>query len=196
MPPARMRAEAAPRLAVVADAGHDAFGLYKAILVARRYDVEQAFTGPEALAAIFAASPDLVIVDTDLPIIDGYALCDLLRRNPQTHRIPIIVATSDSAVTAVVRARRAGATCVLLKPWRSDTLRDELGRIEDAASTTSPLVLPALRCPSCDGLLSFTARHLGGANANRREQWDEFECATGCGAYEYRRRTRSLKRIP
>jgi CheY-like chemotaxis protein len=45
--------------------------------------VEHALTGPEAFAKALADPPDVVIVETQLPIIDGFALCALLRNDPR-----------------------------------------------------------------------------------------------------------------
>jgi CheY-like chemotaxis protein len=74
---------AVPKLVLLAEPSIDTFGLYKTYLVPRRYVVEHALTGPEALAKALADPPDVVIIERQLPIIDGFALCALLRNDPR-----------------------------------------------------------------------------------------------------------------
>jgi len=54
------------------------------------YHVETAANGQEALESVAAHRPDLVITDILMPYLDGYALAQRLRRDPQTRRLPII----------------------------------------------------------------------------------------------------------
>jgi hypothetical protein len=61
-------------------------------------------------------------------------------------------------------------------------------------TTTPPVVPPALVCPSCDLPLRYLRSHVGGVSARHPEQWDYFECAGGCGRFQYRERTRKLRR--
>jgi CheY-like chemotaxis protein len=58
-----------------------------------------------------------------------------------------------------------------------------------------PLPPPAAVCPSCDRLLTYKHSHLGGVSERQREQWDWFVCPTACGTFEYRHRTRHLRRV-
>jgi CheY-like chemotaxis protein len=200
----------------------DTLELYKTYLVPRRYVVEHATTGPEALAKALADPPDALIIETQLPIIDGFALCGLLRADPKTQRLPIVMLASDSRSVELDRARRAGATAVLVKPCPADALFAELSRIDEQpppasdtrfaraaanvhararsrryeryATTAPPHVPPQLRCPQCDGTLQYEQSYVGGVTEKFAEQWDQFRCASGCGTFQYRHRTRSLRR--
>jgi CheY-like chemotaxis protein len=60
------------------------------------------------------------------------------------------------------------------------------------ATTSPPSPPPALRCPRCDGTLTYECSHVGGVSDRYAEQWDDFTCST-CGAFEYRHRTRRLR---
>jgi two-component system, cell cycle response regulator DivK len=62
-------------------------------------------------------------------------------------------------------------------------------------TTTPAVVPPALVCPVCDQPLQYVRSHIGGVNAHQPEQWDYFECAAGCGTFQYRGRTRKLRRV-
>jgi CheY-like chemotaxis protein len=62
--------------------------------------------------------------------------------------------------------------------------------------TTMPALLPpALRCPTCCRSLVYVKSYVGGAGKFHREQWDVFTCPAGCGTFEYRQRTRSLRAV-
>jgi CheY-like chemotaxis protein len=61
-------------------------------------------------------------------------------------------------------------------------------------TTTPPAPPPALVCPSCDQLLRYLRSHIGGVSVRHQEQWDYFECPGGCGEFQYRERTRKLRK--
>jgi CheY-like chemotaxis protein len=58
-----------------------------------------------------------------------------------------------------------------------------------------PSVPPPLVCPECDRPLDYKSSHIGGVSARHAEQWDYFVCAGGCGTFQYRQRTRKLRKI-
>ncbi|MGE3512920.1 MAG: two-component system response regulator [Vicinamibacterales bacterium] len=62
-------------------------------------------------------------------------------------------------------------------------------------TTMPPVPPPALVCPACDARLSYLQSHVGGVSALHQEQWDYFRCASGCGDFQYRHRTRRLRRL-
>jgi CheY-like chemotaxis protein len=62
--------------------------------------------------------------------------------------------------------------------------------------TTEPETQPpALVCPNCYQPLRYMKSYIGGVSARHPEQWDYFECHSGCGAFQYRHRTRKLRQI-
>src|SRR4051812_31183440 len=128
---------AVPQFALIAESSADTFELYKTFLVPRRYVVEHAMTGPEALAKALADPPDVLIIETQLPIIDGFALCGLLRDDPKTQRIPIVMIAADQRPQELDRARRSGATAVVVKPCPPDMLFAELARIDEQPAVGS-----------------------------------------------------------
>lgn len=62
-------------------------------------------------------------------------------------------------------------------------------------TTTPPVTPPALICPACDQPLAYQRSHVGGVSARNSEQWDYFECPQGCGTFQYRERTRKLRKV-
>ena len=67
-----------------------------ALLELDEHTVEHVADGRAAFAAIDRQQPDLIILDVQLPGMDGYAICERLKHNPETWQIPIIMVTVDS----------------------------------------------------------------------------------------------------
>jgi len=84
----------------------------------------------------------------------------------------------------------------LLQRTRENIRRTMLSRAHDRRDTTAPpLAPPALVCPACDQALRYQRSHIGGVSERHSEQWDYYECSTGCGTYQYRQRTRKLRKV-
>jgi two-component system, cell cycle response regulator DivK len=74
--------------------------------------------------------------------------------------------------------------------------RRALSRTFSRADTTTPPDRPPdLVCPECDQPLTYQRSHIGGVSERHREQWDYYECAKGCGMFQYRQRTRRLRKM-
>jgi len=80
------------------------------------YGVELVADGRAALQAVDIHQPDLIILDVQLPGIDGYAVCDELKRNPTTWQIPIIMVTVEGQLNSRLQGIEAGADDYLQKP--------------------------------------------------------------------------------
>lgn len=76
--------------------------------------------GAEGLAAIAAEAPDLVLLDLEMPNVDGFEVLRRLRADPATEHLPVIVVTGREDTAAIDRAFDAGATSFIAKPinWR------------------------------------------------------------------------------
>jgi hypothetical protein len=72
------------------------------------------------------------------------------------------------------------------------TLKKAHLRGDTVAPPTEP---PSLVCPECDRLLRYRRSHIGGVSSRYSEQWDYFECEAGCGSFQYRQRTRKLRKV-
>ena len=73
--------------------------------------------------------PDVVITDINMPNLDGYGVIDELRRGPARTRVPILVLTTESSDALKARARDAGATGWIVKPFDDDSLISVLRRL-------------------------------------------------------------------
>jgi putative two-component system response regulator len=86
------------------------------------YDVRQARDGVEALEAIVADEPDLVLLDIDMPRLDGISVCERLKTHPTRRLIPIVILTAASDRGTRLRGIAAGADDFLSKPFDSKEL--------------------------------------------------------------------------
>jgi CheY-like chemotaxis protein len=74
--------------------------------------------------------------------------------------------------------------------------RPILSRTHNRLDTTEPPnAPPILVCPVCDHALRYYRSHVGGVNARHSEQWDYFDCSNGCGTFQYRQRTRRMRKV-
>jgi PleD family two-component response regulator len=81
------------------------------------YTVETAEDGVEALKAIEAAPPDLVLLDLMMPNMDGYEVCRRLKSNYQTNHIPIIMVTAKADLENKLQGFEDGANDYIAKPF-------------------------------------------------------------------------------
>ncbi|MEM9208082.1 MAG: EAL domain-containing protein [Pseudomonadota bacterium] len=96
--------DAATRYIVAETLGHNGF------------DVIVSATGSEALEQCRAKRPDIVLLDVEMPELDGYAVCEILRAAPDTRHVPLVVVTSHDDRDSIDRAYEAGATDFISKP--------------------------------------------------------------------------------
>ena len=86
------------------------------LLVAKGYAVATAANGEQALAAIAAEPPDLVLLDVMMPGLSGYDVCRRIRENPATALLPVVMCTSLDPIQERVKGIEAGADDFLSKP--------------------------------------------------------------------------------
>jgi CheY-like chemotaxis protein len=219
----------APRTAVVliADADAAVRASIRYAFDGSSYEVHESEDGAEALGKALCHRPGVIIAESDLPRIDGVALCRLLRSDPATRDTSIIMIAS--APFERDRVRNAGADQVLDRDCTpeavvmaarqlldrdahptprppeaemglpADTIGDRRQQRGAAVRGMSrmrtfhpPQPPPPLICPVCQRSLVYQHSHTGGVNARSPEQWDYFKCP-GCGPFQYRHRTRTLK---
>src|SRR5437867_7947044 len=128
MPLAEVRRHTPP-LALLVDRDDDTRSMYSEYLKQAHCNTDEAADGRDALAKAIALRPDVIVTETWLPGIDGFELCEILRRDALTRSIPIIVVTADGYGSSAERARTAGADVVLIKPCLPERLLDEIRRV-------------------------------------------------------------------
>jgi signal transduction histidine kinase len=86
------------------------------------HHVLQAGGGLEALSIVGRQKPDLIISDVKMPGMDGYALCERVRANPELTQVPFIFLTAKSDRADVRRGMELGADDYLIKPFEPEEL--------------------------------------------------------------------------
>jgi two-component system cell cycle response regulator DivK len=81
------------------------------------YEITEAENGEEALAAIAKQRPDLILMDIQLPVMDGYTATRKIKANPALRSIPIIAVTSYALSGEDKKARAAGCDDYVPKPY-------------------------------------------------------------------------------
>ena len=81
------------------------------------YDMIEAEDGLQALAQAVKHRPDLILMDIQLPVLDGYEVTRRLKANPELKAIPIIVVTSYALSGDEEKARAAGCDAYVAKPF-------------------------------------------------------------------------------
>jgi len=109
--------ESAGRILVVDDNPH-ARELLRAALMAEGYTVTLAEGGEEALAKVAEEVPELILLDINMPGLNGYEVCSRLKGTEATRLIPIIFLTSMSDLEDRLRGIEVGADDFLTKPFR------------------------------------------------------------------------------
>lgn len=103
--------------------------LLRMALAAEGYAVSQAEDGVDALERIDEASPDLVITDINMPRMDGFGLIEQVRAHPRWGNLPILVLSTEFSDEKKQRARSAGATGWIVKPFDPAKLNAAVRRV-------------------------------------------------------------------
>lgn len=83
----------------------------------QRYQVLVAKSGTEALSIIPETNPDLILLDIEMPEMNGYEVCRRLKNDPATREIPVIFLTSHDTADDIVAGFEAGAVDYVTKPF-------------------------------------------------------------------------------
>ncbi len=100
---------------------------------AEGYEVIAAQNGEEAIDKARREQPDLIILDIMMPIIDGYEACRILKANPLTKNIPVILLTAKGRDIDKRLGYEVGATDYIIKPFSPNKLIDKIHRLLSCA---------------------------------------------------------------
>ena len=113
------------RILVVEDQ-EDNRRILRDLLTSAGYEVIEATTGEEAVAAAQAQGPDLILMDIQLPGIDGYEATRRIKANPALRGIPVIAVTSYALSGDDARAFEAGCDAYVAKPFSPRALLSKI----------------------------------------------------------------------
>ena len=104
------------RILVVEDQ-EDNRRIVRDLLTSVGYEIIEAVTGEEGVAMAEVQHPDLILMDIQLPGLDGYEATRRIKANPALHPIPIIAVTSYALSGDDVKAWEAGCDAYISKPY-------------------------------------------------------------------------------
>ena len=103
--------------------------MLKAALVDAGMEVFQAEDGVHGLEVLETCTPDVIITDINMPRMDGFGFIEAVRGSDKYRAVPILVLTTESVDDKKERARRAGASGWIIKPFDPVKLVSAINRV-------------------------------------------------------------------
>ena len=114
---------------LVVDDNHDAADTLAMLLEFLHYEVRTAYDGRQAVDVAADFKPNLVILDINMPVMDGYEAARILRGNTKSNRVVLVALTAVAGKDAQDRAKQAGFDIHLAKPVDGRELTGLLQRV-------------------------------------------------------------------
>jgi two-component system cell cycle response regulator len=104
----------------------------------KAYDCEilEAGNGVEGLAVAAKESPDLILLDVTMPVMDGVEMLTKLKADPALKGMPVVMLTAEGGRDNVLKIAKIGVRDYLVKPFKEDVLIEKCGRIIDLKPLT------------------------------------------------------------
>jgi putative two-component system response regulator len=134
------------------------------LLTAQGYEVSTVGSGEAALATIRHLEVDLILLDVQLPGVNGFEVCDQLKHTPETRLVPIILVTGLGDRQHKIRGLRAGADDFIAKPFDPEELQARVASLVRIKQTTDDL-------DSAEGILRSLALII-----EARDQYTDGHC--------------------
>lgn len=128
-----------PRILVVDDTP-EIRELLQIHLEAAGYEILTASNGQEALAIVATHAPDLILLDVMMPELNGFQVCEALRRDPALETTPVVMLTAMENQKLNELAFEAGAEVCMTKPFQPDRLVNIINLALDNAARKRPVV--------------------------------------------------------
>ncbi|WP_309090151.1 response regulator [Phenylobacterium sp.] len=93
------------------------------------FTVLQAEDGEHGLEVMRDGGPDVIVTDINMPKLDGYGFIEGVRADPVYRATPILVLSTESSAEKKMRAREAGASGWIVKPFSPDKLVEAIRRV-------------------------------------------------------------------
>jgi excisionase family DNA binding protein len=114
---------------LIVDDDPNILSIFSKTLTSYNYETDVALNGFEAGIKVMQFKPDLVILDLVMPEPDGFEVCKLIKKNPATSHIKIIVLSGYGSKENFDQITKAGAEIFLAKPVEEDILLDHIKKI-------------------------------------------------------------------
>jgi two-component system chemotaxis response regulator CheY len=99
------------------------------ILEGLQFDISEAEDGSRALAACTSRMPDAILLDWNMPVMDGYEFLKALRRMDNGREPKVVFCTTENDVAHIARAMHAGADEYIMKPFDREILTHKLHEV-------------------------------------------------------------------
>jgi two-component system, cell cycle response regulator DivK len=118
---------------LVVEDQEDNLQILRDLLASAGFRMIEAWDGKQALTVARSQQPDLILMDIQLPILDGYEATRSIKRDPKLKHIPIIAVTSYALSGDETRAREAGCDAYVAKPYSTRHLLAKIGQLLEQA---------------------------------------------------------------
>jgi CheY-like chemotaxis protein len=127
---------ARPRVLLVDDYP-DAREMYSEYLQFSGFDVVEAANGIEALQSALERTPDIILMDLSLPVMDGWEATRRLKADDRTASIPVVALTGHALAGISEGAKRAGCDAFVTKPCLPEDLVKEIRKVLEQSSSAT-----------------------------------------------------------
>lgn len=134
-PTADISADGRP-LVMVVDDSPTVRKLVSLTLERRGYRVISAFDGVAAIKELGSCRPDLILLDINMPRLDGYRLCKLIKKHEATQTIPVVMLSGKDGMFDKLRGRLVGCSDYITKPFEADALTHKVAKYLTSASSS------------------------------------------------------------
>lgn len=111
-------------------------------LESKRIEVLSAASGNEAMEQIAREAPDLIVCDVIMPDMDGYQICDFVKKHPTLGHTPVLLISGIVNSTVLERAAKVRSDDVMRKPFAADELLHRIESLLLAAGRPAPAAAP------------------------------------------------------
>ncbi|MBA7479706.1 Alkaline phosphatase synthesis transcriptional regulatory protein PhoP [subsurface metagenome] len=122
---------------LVVDDEKDVLNLVRRVLIRGGFEVITASDGKEGLAKVYSEAPDLMILDINMPVMDGWQVCRKIRGDPLYKHLPIIMLTVRRAKTDQLKGLDLGGDEYITKPFSPTELIARVKTVLQRASGKS-----------------------------------------------------------
>lgn len=117
---------------LVVEDDRDELEMIRSVLETAGFAVDTATDGLDALVKTYSISPDLIVLDLKLPGINGFDVCETLRKNPLTVSMPIVMVTGLCDQFARLAGFDSGTDEFLTKPFKAEELVSKVDKLLQA----------------------------------------------------------------
>jgi diguanylate cyclase (GGDEF)-like protein len=108
---------------MIADDSMPLHALVKTCLEPEGLRIHSVYDGASAISVAGSLQPDLILLDVDMPQMDGFETCRQIKANPQTRSIPVMFLSADSVTPNKVKGLDLGAMDYIVKPFKPEELK-------------------------------------------------------------------------